>query len=666
MQIQSSNEHASQPSHKFRNIVLGKPLDPLKSETRHSLALVAFLAWVGLGADGLSSSAYGPEEAFKALGIHTHLGLYMAIATAVTVFIISLAYNQVIELFPTGGGGYRISTKLIGPYAGLTSGAALIVDYVLTIAISVASGVDALFSLLPVGAQGWKLMLELILTVFLLMINLRGAKESIKILLPIFLGFVITHVLLIVYGVFVHAGALPALIPDTLAETKKLAAETSWMITAALFLKAYSLGGGTYTGIEAVSNNVQALAEPRVRTGKLTMLYMAISLSFTAGGIILLYLLWNAVPVEGRTLNAVVFNSILGNLGLSGTSLTIGLSVTLALEAGLLLVAANTGFLGGPTVLANMAADSWVPHQFRYLSQRLVTQNGMLVMGIAALAILWISKGEVGWLVVLYSINVFLTFSLSLLGLCIYWIRHRDQKKWKRRLILSALGLVVTFGILMVTISEKFFEGGWITILITAIVIILCLAIRQHYRDTEIKIHEIDQVFANQSFGPNVGPNAVEPQLDPDAQTAVFVVGSSRGGGLHALLWVQRMFPNYFKNFIFILARTVDSQAYGSEGTVEEMCKKTDASLKFFVDFCKSHGLAAKSYVGYGTDAVEEIYKLCTKVNEDFPNSIFFTSKLIFKKDNFFTRLLHNQAALAIQRHLHFSGIQMMILPMKL
>jgi amino acid transporter len=666
MQTQHTDETSSSRSHKIRNLVIGKPLDPLKSETRHSLALVAFLAWVGLGADGLSSSAYGPEEAFKALGTHTHFGLYMAIATAVTVFIISLAYNQVIELFPTGGGGYRISTKLIGPYAGLTSGAALIVDYVLTIAISVASGVDALFSLLPLGAQGGKLALEMALTVFLLMINLRGAKESIKLLLPIFLGFVVTHVVLIFYGVFAHASALPALVPDTLAETKKLASETGWIFAAALFLKAYSLGGGTYTGIEAVSNNVQALAEPRVRTGKLTMLYMAISLSFTAGGIILLYLLWNAVPVEGQTLNAVVFNSVLSSLGLSGSELTIALSVTLALEAGLLLVAANTGFLGGPTVLANMAADSWVPHQFRYLSQRLVTQNGMLVMGIAALAILWISKGVVGWLVVLYSINVFLTFSLSLLGLCIYWWRHRDQAKWKRRLILSGLGLVVTFGILVVTVSEKFFEGGWITILITSVVIILCLIVRQHYRETETKIHEIDQVFSNQPFGSNVGPDAAEPTIDPDAQTAVFLIGSSRGGGLHALLWVQRMFPNHFKNFIFISARSVDSQSYGVEGTVEEMRKKSEASLKFFVDFCKSHGLAAKSYSAYGIDVIDEINKLCTRVSEEFPNSIFFTSKLVFKNDNFFTRLLHNQAALAIQRHLHFSGIQMMILPMKL
>ena len=143
---------------RLRTLVIGAPLDPLSQSTRQHIALAAFLAWVGLGADGLSSSAYGPEEAFRALGTHTQLGLYLALATAATVFIISLAYNQVIELFPTGGGGYRVATSLIGPRAGLVSGAALIVDYVLTIAISVASGVDALFSLLPAtmaAVQAW-------------------------------------------------------------------------------------------------------------------------------------------------------------------------------------------------------------------------------------------------------------------------------------------------------------------------------------------------------------------------------------------------------------------------------------------------------------------------------------------------------------------------------
>src|SRR5258707_15499807 len=162
---------------KVTDIILGAPLDPFNKETRRHVVLVAFLAWIGLGADGLSSSCYGPEEAFLALGAHRHLGLYLAIATAATVFIISVAYNQVIELFPSGGGGYKVATNLLGPYTGLVSGAALIVDYALTIAISVASGVDAVFSLLPLEFQGLKLGVELGMTLVLMVLNLRGVKE---------------------------------------------------------------------------------------------------------------------------------------------------------------------------------------------------------------------------------------------------------------------------------------------------------------------------------------------------------------------------------------------------------------------------------------------------------------------------------------------------------
>ena len=650
-------------SHKVRDLVLGRALDPLKSETRHSLALVAFLAWVGLGADGLSSSAYGPEEAFKALGVHTHFGLYLAIATAVTVFIISLAYNQIIELFPTGGGGYRVATSLIGPYAGLTAGAALIVDYVLTIAISIASGTDAMFSLLPVGWQSGKLYVELLLAAVLIIMNLRGMSESIKILLPIFLTFVATHVVLIVYGILSHASGLPSLVPDTLSETGKLASETSWVFVAALFLKAYSLGGGTYTGIEAVSNNVQSLKEPRVRTGKLTMLYMAASLAFTAGGIILLYLLWHAQPVDGSTLNAVVFSSILDEMGFTGSGLSIALVVVLATEAGLLFVAANTGFLGGPAVLANMAADSWMPHKFRYLSTRLVTQNGIVLMGLAAIAILILSHGAVEFLVVLYSINVFLTFSLSLTGLCIYWIKHRrDDPRWLRRLTLSAIGLLVTVSILVVTTVAKFDEGGWITVVITGAVIAACIGIRRHYADTKDRIRAVDAVFANTSNG----SETEYPELDAEAPTAVFIVGTSRGGGLHALLWVQRMFPGHFKNFLFIMARTVDSQAYGAVESIQQMKEEGSVALSYFVDFCHSHGLASTSYLGFGTDVVESIAEISDRVRCEFPSAIFFTSKLITETENFMTRLLHNQAALALQRRLHLEGIQMVILPMKI
>jgi amino acid transporter len=650
---------------KIREIILGKALDPMKSETRHSMALVAFLAWVGLGADGLSSSSYGPEETFRALGAHTHLGLYMAIATAVTVFIIAMAYNQVIELFPTGGGGYRVATKLVGPYLGLVSGCALILDYVLTIAISIASGVDALASFLPLGFQPYKLWAEAFFIAALIIMNLRGLKEAIQILLPIFLGFVATHLVLIVYGIVAHASHLPQVIPTTIAETQTLAQSIGWTSVAGMLLLAYSQGGGTYTGLEAVSNNVNLLAEPRVRTGKMTMFYMALSLAITAGGIILLYLLWDARPVDGETLNATAFRSIIAHMGLGGQLLNqVLLAVVLAFEAGLLFVAANTGFLGGPSVLSNMASDSWVPHQFRYLSTRLVTQNGILVMGVAALAILFWTGGQVTLLVVLYSISVFLTFAISLFGLCVYWWSNRrshEGVRWVRRFLLSLVGFVICAGILAILLVERFLQGGWATAAIIAAIAGLCLFIRNHYRDTKRAIQSVDSVFESQPFGPDREP--IEP--DPEAQTAVFIVGTSRGGGLHALLWVQRMFPGHFKNFLFVNARTVDAHVYGGEGALEKMREDAAETLEFFVDFCHSHGMAAASYIGFGTDAVEEITRMCERISNEFPNSIYFTSKLVFENDNWFTRLLHNQAALAVQRRLHLEGLQMVILPMK-
>ena len=648
---------------KLRDLVIGAPLDPLSQKTRQHIALAAFLAWVGLGADGLSSSAYGPEEAFRALGAHTHLGLFMAIATAATVFIISLAYNQVIELFPTGGGGYRVATSLIGPRAGLVSGAALIVDYVLTIAISVASGVDALFSLLPASSGVFKLGTELSLVAVLLVMNLRGMKESIKILLPVFLGFFITHTFLIAYGILGHTEGLPRVVPDAIEDTRKLAQDIGWVAALSLFLRAYSLGGGTYTGIEAVSNNVQTLREPRVRTGKLTMFYMAASLAFTAGGIILLYLLWRVQPVEGQTLNAVVFGKIIDSFGMTGGLSHTALLLVLVFEAGLLFVAANTGFLGGPQVLSNMAADSWLPHQFRHLSTRLVTQNGIVIMGLAALVIVLWSRGSVDLLVVLYSINVFLTFTLSLLGLCIYWWRARGKDwRWLHRLAFSGLGLAVTSGILGVTVIEKFGEGGWVTVVITSLVIGLCLAIHRHYDWVKARLKEVDEIFSAASCPKCENP----PPLDPDAPTAVFMIGSSRGGGIHTVLWVQRLFPHHFKNFIFISAKAVDAQSYGGAEQIDRLRTALDRALSFYVDYCHANGLAATARFSLGTDRVDELTKLAEGVQKEYPNSVFFTSKLVFRNENWVTRLLHNQTALALQRRLHLNGMQMVILPMQL
>jgi amino acid transporter len=649
---------------KLREWVIGRPRDPLDPMTRRHVALIAFFAWIGLGADGLSSACYGPEEAYLALAGQHHFGLYLAAATAITVFVISLAYNQVIELFPNGGGGYKVATQLIGPYAGLVSGAALIVDYILSISISVASGADALFSLLPASAHHWKLAFGGAMVGVLVLLNLRGMKEAIKVLLPVFIGFLVLHVALIVFGIYAHAGRLPTLLPETFAETQKIAANSGWLFVASTLMFAYSHGGGTYTGLEAVSNNVNTLAEPRVQTGKWTMFYMAVSLAFTAGGILVLYVLWDATPHPGLTLNAVVFDRVIGHLDLGSPFANHAtLLAVLALEAGLLFVAANTGFLGGPAVLANMAADSWVPRQFRELSSRLVTQNGVLLMGGSALAVLLWSRGSVALLVVLYSINVFLTFSIALYGLCVYWWDHRrSAQNWKRRILLSAWGFIVCICILGVLVVGKFNEGGWVTLIITGAVIAACAAIRWHYDETREQLRKIDALFS--SRGP-LEEVASAPALDTQKPTAVFFVGKNRGVGMHALLWVQRLFPDHFKNCVFLSAGEVDAQSYGGAGALRTLQYEIENSLRYFVNFCHKNGIAAKSYYAFGTDPVAELVKLTDQVLQEFPNSVCFASKLIFTHDNFFTRWLHNQTPMALQQRLHLQGVQMVVLPMK-
>ena len=380
---------SSTPRRALTELILGKPKDPLDPRVFHQISLIAFLAWVGLGADGLSSSAYGPEEAYLALGQHFYLALPLAILTAVTVFVISASYSQIIELFPTGGGGYLVATKLLGAKAGLVSGSALVVDYMLTITISIASSADALFSFLPIGFQPYKIFAEVVFVFGLIVLNLRGVKESVLFLLPIFLLFVIMHIIAIALGVVPHVGDMSSLVASSYGEIVTDVQGLGLLTTLAILLHAYSLGGGTYTGIEAVSNGLQILREPRVATGKKTMLYMATSLAFTASGILLCYLLNRVVYEPGRTLNASLFSKIYGLFfGADSASTAALVIVTLITEAALLIVAAQAGFLDGPRVLSNMSLDSWAPHRLSHLSDRLVTRNGVWFMGFASLAFL--------------------------------------------------------------------------------------------------------------------------------------------------------------------------------------------------------------------------------------------------------------------------------------
>ena len=189
---------------RMKGLILGKAKDIRDPGIFHKLSLIAFFAWVGLGADGLSSANYGPEESFLSLGANGHLGIFVALATAITVIVIASSYSQIVELFPGGGGGYLVASKLLTPTLGMISGCALLIDYVLTITLSIASGADAIFSFLPIPMLRYKLLVAVLGVLLLMVMNLRGVRESVMPLVPIFLLFLVTHTFAILYALLTH------------------------------------------------------------------------------------------------------------------------------------------------------------------------------------------------------------------------------------------------------------------------------------------------------------------------------------------------------------------------------------------------------------------------------------------------------------------------------
>jgi amino acid transporter len=647
---------------RIRRFLVGKPRDLRDSRLFHRLSLIPFLAWVGLGADGLSSSAYGPEEAFKALEGHTYLAVTLAALMATTVLLISAAYRRIIEEFPSGGGGYVVASNLLGPGVGVISGSALLVDYVLTITISIAAAGDALFSFLPPAWHGSKLIVEFGFILLLTTLNIRGVRESVMTLLPVFLLFIVTHAVLIAWGILGH---LPELSTTGRAVREGFSQGAATLGIGGLlflFMRAYSLGGGTYTGIEAVSNGLPIMREPKVETGKRTMLYMGTSLAFTASGLLLCYLLWQITPIPGKTMNAVLTESLAGGLPLGGTFIVL----TLFSEAMLLVVAAQAGFIDGPRVLANMAVDSWVPHRFAALSERLTTQNGILLMGVAALAALVYTVGDVGHLVVMYSINVFLTFSLSMLAMLRFWYGHRSSRpEWKSRLGLFAAGLILCVTILFTTVYEKFAEGGWITVVITILVIALCFITRRHYRRVTTTLDRLYQELGDLPHTISTRPKAAVGDIDPKKPTAAVLVGSFGGVGIHTVLNIFRTFPGHFKSIVFISVGVIDSGEFKGEHAVEDLRRRTEEMLTKYVELAMSLGVPATARSALGTEAVAEAEKLCLSVAREFPHTVFFAGKMIFQREKWYHRLLHNETPLALEKRLRWVGKTMVTLPVR-
>jgi len=288
---------------------------------------------------------------------------------------------------------------------------------------------------------------------------------------------------------------------------------------------------------------------------------------------------------------------------------------------------------------------------------------GVLLIGGASLLALVYTGGNVTHLVVLYSINVFLTFSLSELAMCRFWVRERKKHPdWRKHISVHLTGLTLCVFILTVTVYEKFGEGGWVTLALTGGLIAGCFLIRRHYRRVHDKLRRLDGILTALPAG--VAPPPAQSH-DPAAPTAVLLVGGYSGLGIHSLLAVQRLFPGYFKNFVFVSVGVIDSASFVNVEAVDEVRDRTAADLRRYVELATGLGLAADSRMAVGTEAVATAADLCVQIAAEFPRSLFFAGKLIFERERWYQRLLHNETAYQLQRRLQFAGLNAMVLPVR-
>jgi len=477
---------------RLRDFLIGPPIS---TKHLHEKRLNKIRALAAFSPDALSSIAYANQEIYLGLLIAGSAGLSLAwpigLAIVIVLIIAAISYYQTIHAYPSGGGSYIVARSNLGTLPGLVAASALLIDYVLTAAVSLTAGVDAIASAFPF-LWSYRVVAALALLLVIMMINLRGLREAGTFMsVPVYL-FLFTYIPMLIYGLFVLGrdgpGSLPLQAPPA-----------SQPVTLFLLLHAFATGCTALTGIEAISNGVPAFKSPTTDNAGKTLIVMALLMGTLFVGSIGLtqYLAVIAGPQE--TILSALARRILGN----GVFYFIIQTSTLLI----LTVAANTSFADFPRVAAILAKDGFLPRQFMGLGDRLVFANGILMLAGATAVLIIGFRGDSHSLVPLFAVGAFLAFTLSQSGMVLHWWRERGRQ-WKLKMIANGVGATATGLTLLVVGITKFSEGAWITILLIPTLLFMFLKVRAHYREVK---HELSLHGLPPTLRPLIKPRVVVP-----------------------------------------------------------------------------------------------------------------------------------------------------------
>lgn len=467
----------------LKRLLVGKPL---KSAENDEHKLTRFAALALLSSDALSSIAYGTEQIVVVLVALSAAAIWYSLPIAAFVIILlislTLSYRQIIHAYPYGGGAYVVSSENLGKNAGLISGGSLLIDYMLTVAVSVSAGAEAITSAIP-ALYGHQVAISVTIVLLLMMLNLRGLRESASFLLFPVYTFILVISLLIVVGLFnIVTGAVPL-------QATALPGAVVPGVSVALILRAFSSGSSSLTGVEAISNAVPFFKKPRAKNAAMTLTMMALILGFFFVGITFINYWYGIVPEKEVTVLSQIGQAVFGH-GILYYILQFATALILA-------VAANTGFSAFPVLAYNLAKDKFMPHMYQDRGDRLGYSNGIITLALGSIVLLFIFNGSTERLIPLYSIGVFIPFALSQTGMVIKW--KKEGKKWWTKSIANITGAFISYAIIAILFVYRLGDI-WPFFIIMPIVMFVFYKIHDHYKkvaeqlrlEDEVNLHEYE------------------------------------------------------------------------------------------------------------------------------------------------------------------------------
>ncbi|WPG23997.1 APC family permease [Enterococcus faecium] len=467
----------------LKRLLVGKPL---KSAENDEHKLTRFAALALLSSDALSSIAYGTEQIVVVLVALSAAAIWYSLPIAAFVIILlislTLSYRQIIHAYPHGGGAYVVSSENLGKNAGLISGGSLLIDYMLTVAVSVSAGAEAITSAAP-ALYGHQVAISVTIVLLLMMLNLRGLRESASFLLFPVYTFILVISLLIVVGLYnIVTGAVPL-------QATALPGAVVPGVSIALILRAFSSGSSSLTGVEAISNAVPFFKKPRAKNAAATLTMMALILGFFFVGITFINYWYGIVPEKEVTVLSQIGKAVFGH-GILYYVLQFATALILA-------VAANTGFSAFPVLAYNLAKDKFMPHMYQDRGDRLGYSNGIITLALGSIVLLFIFHGSTERLIPLYSIGVFIPFALSQTGMVVKW--KKEGKRWLSKSIANITGAFISYAIIAILFVYRLGDI-WPFFIIMPIVMFIFYKIHDHYKkvaeqlrlENDAKLHDYD------------------------------------------------------------------------------------------------------------------------------------------------------------------------------